>query len=140
MGTGKSHRRRAAFTMVEIMVVIVIIAVLATLILPRFISRVGEAKQSAAKQQVSEIEKAVDLFRLDYGRYPTTLDDLVTRPTDITEENWKEPTLKAKHLIDPWGRTFLYRVPGEHGAVDVYSYGADGQEGGTSDNADVVNW
>jgi general secretion pathway protein G len=136
----RSRGRRTGFTMVEIIVVVIIISILATLILPKFIGRVGEAKQSAAKQQVSEIEKAVDLFRLDYGRYPATLDELVTRPSDITEENWKEPTLKAKHLIDPWGRTYLYRVPGEHGAVDIYSYGADGQEGGTGDNTDVVNW
>lgn len=126
--------------MVEIIVVMIIISVLAALIVPKFIGRVGEARLSAAKQQVAEIEKAVDLFHYDYGRFPATLEDLVARPSDIPEDKWKEPTLKSKHLIDPWDRPYLYRVPGDYGPVDIYTYGADGQEGGTGDNADVVNW
>ena len=140
MRTRKSRVRREGFTIVEIMVVVIIISVLAALIAPRFFGRIGEAKQSAAKQQLSEIEKAVDMFHYDYGRFPTILDELVSRPSDIAEEDWKVPTLKAKNLTDPWGRPFQYRVPGDHEPVDIYSYGADGQEGGTGDNADVVNW
>jgi general secretion pathway protein G len=140
MRTERSRRRRTGFTMVEIIVVVIIISVLAALIVPKFIGRVGEARQSAAKQQIAEIEKAVDLFHYDYGRYPVTLDELVTRPSDIPEEKWKPPTLKSKHLIDPWDRPYQYRCPGDHGPVDLFSLGADGQEGGTSDNTDVVNW
>lgn len=140
MRTRKSRVRRMAFTMVEIIVVVIIISVLAAMIVPRFIGRVGEARQSTAKQQVAEIEKAVDLFHYDYGRYPVTLEELVTRPSDIPEEKWKAPTLKPKHLTDPWERPYQYRCPGDHGPVDIFSLGADGQEGGAGDNADVVNW
>ncbi len=141
MGSRQTYvRRRAAFTMVEIIVVVIIISVLATLILPKFIGRVGEAKASTAKQQIAEIEKAVDFFYYDYERYPSSLDDLVTRPSDIPAEKWKAPTLKAKNLIDPWGSPFVYRYPGQNGMVDIYSLGADGQEGGEGENADIGNW
>jgi general secretion pathway protein G len=140
MNTIRKKRTRAAFTMVEIIVVVIIIAALAGLILPKFIGRVGSAKQSVAKQKLSEIEKAVDTFSYDYGRLPVTLNELVSRPSDVSEEKWNAPSLRSKDLLDPWGREFVYQQPGEHGPYDLMSYGADGQPGGEKENADVVNW
>jgi len=138
----RSRGRRAAFTMVEILVVVAIIGVLAAVIAPSFIGRIGQAKQGVAKQKVSEIEKAVEIFRTDYGRYPQTLDELVRRPSDIAEAKWNPPSLKSKDLIDPWDRPFVYKYPGDHSEVpfDLYSLGADNTEGGERENADVVNW
>jgi general secretion pathway protein G len=126
--------------MVEIIVVVIIIAVLATMIVPKFFGRVGAAKQSAARQKLIEIEKAVDTFRYDYERFPTSLDELVGRPADISSEKWQDPSLKPKDLIDPWGREFQYRCPGQHGKFDLYCLGADGAEGGEGEDADIVNW
>jgi len=128
--------------MVEILVVVIIIVVLASMIAPPFLGRVGQAKQSVARQKLTEIEKAIDIFRHDYDRYPATLEELVSRPSDIPEEKWNAPMLKRKDLLDPWDRPFVYKCPGEHGErpYDLYSLGADGKEGGEKDNADVVNW
>jgi general secretion pathway protein G len=126
--------------MVEIIVVVIIIAALAGLILPRFFGRVGTAKQSVAQQKLSEIEKAIDMFSYDYGRLPVSLEELVNRPSDIPDEKWNPPSLRAKDLLDPWGKEFLYQQPGEHGTYDLQSLGADGQVGGEKENADVVNW
>lgn len=138
----KDQQRRAGFTMVEILVVVVIIGVLAAMVLPTFVGRVGQAKQAVARQKLSEIEKAVEIFRTDYERYPETLDELIQRPADIPEDKWNRPMLRRKDLLDPWGRPFLYKYPGDHAEVpyDLYSLGADGQEGGVKENADVVNW
>ena len=133
-------KRSKGFTMVEIIVVVVIIAVLAGLILPRFIGRIGTAKRSVAQGNITEIEKAIEMFSYDYGRPPESLDELVNKPADISEEKWNPPTLKPKNLIDPWGREFIYRQPGEHGRYDVCSFGADGQVGGEKENEDINNW
>ena len=128
--------------MVEIVVVVIIISVLAAMIAPSFFGRIGQAKQSVARQKVTEIEKAVEIFHHDYERYPQSLDELIHRPGDIDESKWQPPLLKSKDLIDPWGRAFVYKCPGDHSEVpfDLYSLGADGKEGGEKDNADVVNW
>lgn len=140
MSKRRVRRMARAFTMVEIIVVVIIISVLAALIVPKFFGRVGEAKRSAAKTNIAEIEKAIDMFRYDYERLPNSLDELITQPSDIPAEKWKEPALKAKNLLDPWGRPFVYRNPGQQGIFDLLSLGADGQEGGDGDNADIVNW
>jgi general secretion pathway protein G len=138
----RRRRTRAGFTIVEIIVVVVIIGVLAAVIAPSFIGRIGQAKQGVAKQKLAEIEKAVWMFRTDYERFPKSLDELVHRPSDIAEAKWNPPTLKSKDLSDPWDRPFVYKDPGDHAEVpfDLYSLGADGVEGGERDNADVVNW
>jgi general secretion pathway protein G len=141
--TGKSRpagRGRAGFTMVEILVVVVIIAALATLILPRYFSKIGTAKVSIAKQKLAEIEKAVEMFSIEYGRLPADLEELVVRPADIPEDKWSQPALKEKDLLDPWDRPFQYFVPGDHGPYDLMSLGADGETGGEKENADIVNW
>ncbi len=136
----KRRAVRRAFTIVEVLVVVVIIGVLATLIMPRFFGRVGTAKQGVAKQKLEVISQAVNLFRTDYGRFPNTLDELTQRPSDIDAEAWHEPTVRAKDLLDPWGRPFRYHCPGTHDQYDVFSLGADDAEGGSGENADVVSW
>ncbi len=136
----RGRGQRNAFTIVEILVVVIIIGVLATLIVPRFFGRVGTAKQSVAKQKIEVIGEAIHLFHTDYDRYPQSLDELVGRPGDIPEEKWVMPTVKAKDLIDPWGRVFIYRCPGQHDLYDLYSLGADGLDGGGGENSDVVSW
>lgn len=136
----RSNRRARGFTIVEIMVVVIIIAVLGAMIVPRFFGRIGTSKQSVAASNLVEIEKAIDMFAYEYGRMPQTLDELVNRPSDISEDKWSQPTLKQKDLLDPWERPFLYKQPGDHGAYDLYSLGADNAVGGEKENADVTNW
>lgn len=136
----RTHNARRAFTLIEVLVVVIIIGVLATLILPNIFGRVGQARQSVAKQKLANIEQAIQLFHYDYGRFPESLDELVTRPADIDEATWKTPTIKERDLLDPWGNPWQYRIPGDHGTFDLYSLGADAAEGGEDDNADVTNW
>jgi len=132
---------QAGFTIVEIIVVVVIIATLATMIVPTLFERIGQSKQSVAKANLVEIEKAIEVFSFDYDRYPENLDELISRPSDVPEEKWVTPRIKTKELLDPWGRRFIYNIPGEHeGKYDLYSLGKDGQTGGEKENADVVNW
>jgi len=140
--TRKRQRFRKAFTMVEILVVVIIIGVLAALIAPRFLGKVAQARAAVAKQQVEEIGKAVDRFALEYERYPTSLDELVVRPSDIPEDRPFSPSIRKKDLTDPWGHPFVYKYPGDHTDVpyDLYCQGADGQDGGEGDNADITNW
>ena len=133
-------RNRRAFTLIEILVVVVIIAVLAGAIAPTLWQHIGAAKQSVAIGNITSIESAINIFIITYDRMPNTLEELVSRPADIDEAKWAIPTLKAKDLVDPWGRPFIYKQPGDRGAFDIYSLGKDGQEGGEGDNADIGNW
>ncbi len=121
------------------MVVVVIIGVLAALFVPRFVGRIGQSKQAAARAKMSTIETAIGLFQTDSGRLPNTLDELVNRPSDLAAEQW-QPSLRPKDLLDPWDQPYVYRVPGQNWQYDLYSLGADGQEGGEGEYADVVNW
>lgn len=133
---------RRAFTIVEIIVVVVIIAVLATLIAPRLIGRVGQAKASTAKANANTIAQAVRTFMLDCGNIPAGagLEMLRQRPADVDAAAWKGPYLdNDDQLKDPWGRPFVIIVPGTKNVdFDIVSYGADGQPGGEGDNADIV--
>lgn len=137
----KQHLQRG-FTLIEIMVVVVILGILATLVIPRIISRPDEARVVKAKQDILAIESALDLYKLDNGSYPTTdqgLQALVKKPTsDPIPTNWR-PYLK-RLPIDPWQRPYQYLSPGQKGTIDVFTYGADGQPGGTKFNADIGNW
>ena len=136
----RGHERRRAFSLVEIMVVVIIIGVLAAVIVPGIFGRTGKARQAVAKQKLATIESAINLFHQDYGRFPEVLDDLVSRPSDVAAEQWTPPSLKRKDLLDPWGNPFQYRYPGDHWTFDLYSLGADGQTGGDGEDEDVVNW
>jgi len=132
-------RTRQGFTLLELMVVLLILAMLATIAAPRVIKYVTKAKTQSAKIQVDALGAAVDAFHLDVGRFPTTeegLQALVDKPTDA--ECWDGPYLKKREsLIDPWRHAYRYRRPGRHGDFDVFSLGADDQEGGEGDSSDV---
>ncbi len=129
------------FTLLELLVVIVIIGLLASYVAPRYFSQIGKSETKAAQAQIDAIAKALDQFRLDNGHYPSVaqgLTALVTRPGN--ESKWDGPYLKKGVPPDPWGQPYMYKYPGEHGDYDLYSYGKDGQAGGSGENADVVNW
>lgn len=130
------------FSLIEIMVVVVILGILASIVVPKIISRPDEARAVKAKQDVLAIQNALDLYKLDNGVYPTTdqgLMALVEKPTSNPEpRDWKQ-YLKSLPK-DPWNRDYLYLNPGEHGDVDVFTEGADGQPGGTGIDADIGNW
>lgn len=118
-----------------------IIGLLAGYVGPKFFSHIGKSEIKAARAQIDGFEKALDQFRLDVGRYPTTeegLKALVERPSDTPR--WSGPYLKKAVPNDPWGKSYLYVQPGEHGEFDLFSFGRDGQSGGTGEAADIVNW
>ena len=138
----RSRRKRQGFTLVEVLVVV--IGLLAGLVVPRIVGRGEEAKRTATSVQISELEQALDLFKLDNGFYPTTeqgLEALVEEPS-ITPEprNYRSGGYIKKLPMDPWGSPFIYRSPGDHGEIDLFSPGPDGEEGGEGDNADITNW
>ena len=136
-----SQRRDRGITLIELVVVMVIIALFATLVGQRVFRNVDKAKQTAAREQIAQFESTLDLFRLDVGRYPTTeegLQSLQVKPANI--EGWDGPYLKQDVPLDPWGHPYVYRCPGQHGDFDLMALGLDGQEGGEGNNADVVNW
>jgi general secretion pathway protein G len=138
------NHREAGFTLIEIMVVIAIIGILATLIVPNIMGRPDEARATAAKHDVGTINQALKLYRLDIGRYPTTeqgLKALVERPTsEPIPQNWKTGGYLSSVPKDPWGNPYQYSNPGTRGEIDVISYGADGKPGGTGTDADIGNW
>jgi general secretion pathway protein G len=138
------NHREAGFTLIEIMVVIAIIGILATLIVPNIMGRPDEARVTAAKHDVGTINQALKLYRLDIGRYPTTeqgLKALVERPTsEPIPQNWKTGGYLSSVPKDPWGNPYQYSNPGTRGEIDVISYGADGKPGGTGTDADIGNW
>ena len=137
-----ARRATRGFTLLELMVVIVIIGVLAVLIAPSVLRRVGEAKVTAAKADLSTLMNQLKIYKLDNGRYPSTdqgLQALVARPTTGSiPGNWKSYLDKLPD--DPWHHPYQYANPGVHGEVDVFSYGADGQPGGEGDDADIGSW
>ena len=129
------------FTLLELLVVIAIIGLLAGYVAPRYFSQIGKSEVGVAKAQVDAFEKALDQYRLDTGRYPTTeqgLTALVNRPPN--EAKWNGPYLKKGIPADPWGNAYVYRQPGERSEYDLLSYGKDGAPGGTGEAADVTNW
>jgi general secretion pathway protein G len=137
-----AKRNSKGFTLIEILVVLAILGLLAGLVGPRVINILGGGQTKAAKLQIEEFGGALDLFRLEVGRYPSTsegLEALVSQPSDAS--NWNGPYLKkSKVPKDPWGSDYHYRAPGEHGEYDLYSLGADNTEGGDNENQDVVSW
>src|SRR5262245_47537232 len=145
MKTGQNRkldqRNEAGITLIELLVVMVIIALFATIVGTRVGRTVDKAKQSAAKSQISELESALDQFKLDVGHYPSNEEGIAAlRAKPGNAANWDGPYLKKDVQNDPWGHPYIYRFPGTHGDFDLISYGADGQEGGDGDNSDIVSW
>lgn len=134
--------KNKGFSLIEIMVVVVILGILASLVVPQIMHRPDEARIVKVKQDILSIQSALDLYKLDNGVYPSTdqgLSALVTKPSMAPiPQNWK-PYLQSVPK-DPWGREYLYLNPGEHAEVDIFSFGADGKPGGTDANAEIGNW
>jgi general secretion pathway protein G len=124
------QKKHSGFTLIEIMVVVVILGILAAVVVPQIMDRPDTARLTKAKQDIRAIESALNLYKLDKFNYPTTEEGL--------------EILSPKYLdrlpVDPWGNAYLYLSPGEHGAIDIFSYGADGKKGGEEMNADLANW
>ncbi len=138
-------KRIAGFTLVELLVVLAILGLLASLVGPQVMKQLSKAKTKTAKLQVDELVASLEMYKLENQRYPTNdeggLDALVVRPNNAP--NWSGPYLKGKKgevPKDPWGFEYHYRFPGEQGEVDVWSLGADSREGGEGENADVKSW
>lgn len=129
---------QGGFTLVELLLVLVILALIAGLVLPGIIGKAEGAKVKAASSQISRISMSVETFYLDTGTTPDALTDLVEEPGGVS--GWNGPYVKNSTLKDPWGQEYQYRSPGEHGDFDIYSYGADGQQGGEGKNADITSW
>ena len=132
----KSGQR--GFTLVELLLVLVILALIAGLVLPGIIGKAESAKAKAASSQISRISMSVESFYLDTGNTPSSLEELVNEPSGVT--GWNGPYIKNSLLSDPWGQPYKYTVPGEHGDFDIVSYGADRQQGGEKNNADINSW
>lgn len=140
----EAGRRQRGFTLIEIMVVIAILGILAALIVPKIMSRPDEARRIATKQDIGTVMQALKLYRLDNGRYPSQeqgLNALIQKPaTDPIPNNWKEGGYLECLPNDPWGNAYKYLNPGVHGEIDVFSYGADGKEGGEGNDTDIGSW
>jgi general secretion pathway protein G len=140
---GKSKHRQCSgdgFTLVELLVVMVIIGLIAALVAPRLFPKLGKGKQSAAKAQIELLGQALDQFRLDVGKYPSTQEGLNALAVNPNVEKWDGPYLKKGLPNDPWDKPYVYQCPGTHGEYDLLSYGRDGQPGGEGEDADVVSW
>src|SRR5512136_3080893 len=138
-----ARRPSRGFTLIEIMVVVVILGILAALVAPNVIRRIDDARVTKAQQDIRAYETALNLYRMDNFRYPTTdqgLQALKTRPADPNIKNWKEGGYVDELKKDPWGNDYLYISPGTHGEFDLYTLGADGQPGGEGADADIGNW
>jgi general secretion pathway protein G len=144
MKQGRYSRRHGGFTLIEVMVVVVILSILAAIVVPRIMDRPDQARIARVQQDLNALKSALDLYRLDNYVYPTTdqgLDALKTEPTLPPEpRNWKSDGYVDRLPKDPWGNEYQYLNPGVHGPIDIFSYGADGQEGGEDMNADIGNW
>jgi general secretion pathway protein G len=134
------QNKEKGFTLIEILVVMVIIALLASLVAPRLFPKLGKGKQAAAKAQIELLGQALDQFRLDTGRYPTTQEGLNVLGANQNIENWDGPYLKKGVPNDPWGRPYHYQCPGQHSDYDLLSYGRDGSPGGDGEDKDVLSW
>ena len=137
----RPKKRHTGFTLLELLVVMVIIGMLAGFVAPKFFAQIGKSETKTARAQIDALEKALDQFRLDVGRYPTTEQGLLAlseRPTG--EAKWSGPYLKKTAPLDPWSHPYVYKFPGEHGEYDLLSYGKDGRMGGTGEAEDIVSW
>jgi general secretion pathway protein G len=138
------EHRRAGFTLLEVMVVVVILGIIAALVVPQIIGRPDEARVIATRQDIASLMQALKLYRLDNHRYPTTeqgLQALAAKPESApVPPNWKAGGYVERLPRDPWGNAYQYLNPGVHGEIDVFSFGADGARGGEGNDADIGSW
>lgn len=137
----KLLRHVAGFTLIEVMIVVVILGILAAIVVPKIMDRPAQAQITAAKSDIRTLESALNLYRLDNHTYPTTdqgLESLVQKPSNA--KAWKEGGYIGRLPKDPWGKEYQYLNPGANGPIDIFTYGADGQQGGEGANADIGNW
>jgi general secretion pathway protein G len=133
--------RQHGFTLLELLVVMVIIGLLAAYVGPKYFAQIGKSEVKTAKAQIVGLEKALEQYRIDVGSYPSTeqgLAALVTRPPNVAK--WDGPYLNKAVPLDPWGRAYTYKTPGDHGEFDILSLGRDGRAGGDGLDADVTSW
>lgn len=134
--------RQRGFTLIELVVVLTILALIVGIVLPNVVGRIGTSKHKTALIQVEELGAALDTFRLEIGRYPSSeegLAALVAKPDSLSR--WFGPYLRKKTVpLDPWGVEFHYRSPGQYGAYDLYTLGHDNKKGGENEDADVSSW
>jgi len=128
------------FTLIELLVVLVILGLLAALVGPNIFKNLGKGQAGAAKAQIELLGQALDQFRLDVGRYPSTQEGLNALVTNPGIDNWQGPYLKKGLPNDPWGRPYHYQSPGSHGEYDLVSYGKDGSPGGEGEDKDITSW
>jgi general secretion pathway protein G len=144
MNRYQAKRMTSGFTLIEVMVVVVILGILAAIVVPRIMDRPDEARIIKAKQDIRVLQSALDLYKLDNYRYPTTeqgLEALVQKPTgDPQPPRWKSGGYIDRLPKDPWGQNYQYLSPGQKSATDIYSLGADAQQGGDGADADIGNW
>ncbi|MDH5301269.1 MAG: type II secretion system major pseudopilin GspG [Gammaproteobacteria bacterium] len=142
--SSKKYSRAAGFTLIEVMVVIVILGILAAVVVPRIMDRPDAARATKAKQDIRTLEGALNLYKLDNFQYPSTdqgLEALASKPSGSPEpRNWKDGGYIDRLPKDPWGNDYQYMNPGSHGAIDIYTLGADGADGGEGTDADIGNW
>lgn len=141
MVTAPRIRSARGFTLIEILVVVVILGILAAVVVPRFMDRPDEARAVRAKQDIQQIVTALNMYRLDNYAYPSTqqgLQALVSEPAGA--QNWRQGGYLDRVPRDPWGRDYLYLRPGQHGEIDVWTLGANGQPGGEGADAEIGNW
>ncbi|WP_040481972.1 type II secretion system major pseudopilin GspG [Luminiphilus syltensis] len=140
--TTRQRRHSRGFTLMELLVVLAILGLLVSLVGPQVLNQLGGAKTKTAKIQIKDLEQALEMYKLDVGRYPSTengLSSLVSKPGDAT--GWNGPYLKGgKVPLDPWNREYTYKYPGQKAEIDIFSYGQNGVPGGDGEDADVNNW
>jgi general secretion pathway protein G len=133
----RQHHR--GFTLLELLVVLVVLGLLVSIVGPKYFSQLGKSEAKAAQAQIASIAKALDMYRIDVGRYPATEQGLAALSVSpANEPKWRGPYLQKTAPMDPWGHPYVYKSPGEHGEFDLLSYGKDGSPGGTDENADIT--